>query len=56
MEVLRANKTIIITILEVLLHDPLYAWALTTKKAYSKQNIQMEGNGNLAFKDVQIFC
>lgn len=47
MEVLRSNKNIIITILEVLLYDPLCAWALTTKKAYSKQDIQMEGNGNL---------
>lgn len=55
MEVLRANKTIIITILEVLLYDPLCAWALTAKKAYSKQNIQMEGNGNSSSLSFKLF-
>lgn len=39
MEVLRLNKTIIVTILEVLLYDPLYAWALSAKAAYSRQDL-----------------
>lgn len=37
MEVLRANKTTIITIIEVLLHDPLYSWTLTNKKIEKRQ-------------------
>lgn len=42
MQVLRLNKTTIVTILEVLLYDPLYAWALTAKKAYNRQNIERD--------------
>lgn len=38
MLVLRQNKDIILTILEVLLYDPLYAWSLTPSKAYSMQH------------------
>lgn len=37
MEVLRQNQSTIITILEVLLYDPLYAWTLTDKKALTLQ-------------------
>lgn len=38
MEVLRQNKITIVTILEVLLHDPLYSWSLTDKKAHKLQS------------------
>lgn len=38
MEVLRENKTTIVTILEVLLHDPLYTWSLSNKKAHREQS------------------
>lgn len=51
MEVLRLNKTIIVTILEVLLHDPLYAWALSAKTAYSRQDIERaDDDGDLYTK------
>lgn len=46
MQVLRANKTTIITILEVLLYDPLYAWTMTTEKAYSRQAIETLDNNS----------
>lgn len=38
MEVLRMHKTTIVTIIEVLLHDPLYSWTLTNKKVQKRQN------------------
>lgn len=37
MEVLRFNAETIITILEVLLYDPLYFWTITPQQAYTKQ-------------------
>lgn len=39
MQVLRQNKTMIITTLEVLLHDPLYTWALSNKEAVRRQGV-----------------
>lgn len=45
MEVLRHNKTTIITILEVLLYDPLYAWALTSKKVNKRQSVIIDDGG-----------
>lgn len=38
MEVLRANAQIILTILEVLLYDPLYFWTLSAAEATKRQN------------------
>lgn len=38
MEVLRNNQDTILTLLEVLLYDPLYSWTLTKEKAISKQS------------------
>lgn len=38
MEVLRQNKSTIITILEVLLYDPLHMWTLTQKEASKRQD------------------
>lgn len=43
MDVLRQNKRTIVTILEVLLYDPLYAWALSAKQAYSRQSLACSG-------------
>lgn len=40
MNVLRQNKKTILTIVEVLLHDPLYAWTLTNKKISERQNVE----------------
>lgn len=40
MTVLRQNKSTIVTILEVLLYDPLYAWELTAKKAAQLQSLE----------------
>jgi phosphatidylinositol kinase/protein kinase (PI-3 family) len=41
MDVLRQNQETILTILEVLLYDPLYAWTLTSEKAYKCQEIDV---------------
>lgn len=37
MKVLRKNSQTIITILEVLLYDPLYAWTVTSAEANKRQ-------------------
>ncbi|XP_053693335.1 serine/threonine-protein kinase ATM [Sabethes cyaneus] len=47
MEILRNNHSPIMTILEVLLYDPLYTWnVLSNKKAARKQMADMYGEGN----------
>lgn len=38
MEVLRECKSTIVTILEVLLYDPLYMWTMTPAQAIAKQS------------------
>lgn len=51
MEVLRQNKSTILTIVDVLLHDPLYAWALTSKQASKRQDTSAQINeGNFYLK------
>lgn len=45
MSVLRRHKRTIITILEVLLYDPLYAWTLSAEQAYSRQSSIGIGGG-----------
>ena len=40
MEVMRANHEALLTILEVLLYDPLYAWTLSPQKAYALQQLR----------------
>ena len=37
MEVMRNNQEALLTILEVLLHDPLHAWTISPAKAYALQ-------------------
>lgn len=37
LEILREHKETIVTILEVLLHDPMYSWSVGTKHARSRQ-------------------
>lgn len=37
LEVLRKNSDTVITILEVLLYDPLYAWTITPAQAFTFQ-------------------
>mmetsp|Transcript_3784 Transcript_3784/g.7342 ORF Transcript_3784/g.7342 Transcript_3784/m.7342 type:complete len:356 (+) Transcript_3784:832-1899(+) len=36
-QVLRANKEVLLTIIEVFIHDPLYKWALTAARALQRQ-------------------
>lgn len=49
MEVLRQNKSTIMTIVEVLLHDPLYGWALTSSKAKQRQDLTVQINEGTLF-------
>lgn len=42
MEVLRQNRQTILTIVEVLLHDPLYAWTLTSNQANKRQQTTVQ--------------
>ena len=37
MEVMRNNQEALLTILEVLLYDPLYAWTISPAKVYALQ-------------------
>lgn len=54
MHVLRQNAETVVTILQVLLYDPLYVWTITPAEAYSRQkddddrsiNFSDEGNVN----------
>jgi serine-protein kinase ATM len=39
MEVLKSNKETLVTILEVLLCDPLYIWTLSQEQAFKKQDL-----------------
>jgi ataxia telangiectasia mutated family protein len=43
MKVLRANASHMLTILEVIIHDPLYKWSLSPFEAQLKQSKQKEG-------------
>lgn len=49
MEVLRHNSQTIITILEVLLYDPLYSWAVTPAEAYNRQQEVDENTSTVQF-------
>lgn len=42
MEVLRQNSQTIITILEVLLYDPLYTWTISPAEAYNRQQDEVD--------------
>lgn len=46
MSVLRQNQETILTILEVLLYDPLYAWTISPSKAYNIQEQSRKQNIN----------
>lgn len=46
MSVLRQNQETILTILEVLLYDPLYAWTISPSKAYNIQEQTRKPNIN----------
>ncbi|XP_069700137.1 serine-protein kinase ATM isoform X2 [Periplaneta americana] len=49
MSVLRQNQETILTILEVLLYDPLYAWTISPAKAYTIQ--QQEHKADIEYSD-----
>lgn len=53
MKVLRQNKTMIITTLEVLLHDPLYTWALSNKEAVRRQGVGTQSEDEREFNSAQ---
>lgn len=44
MEVMRNNQEALLTILEVLLYDPLHVWTISPAKAYALQ--QRRGDSN----------
>jgi ataxia telangiectasia mutated family protein len=46
MSVLRQNQETILTILEVLLYDPLYAWTISPSKAYNIQERALKADIN----------
>lgn len=48
--VLRDQRQIIITLLQVLLYDPLFTWAITPAKAYSFQT----GNAAISSEDMEV--
>lgn len=48
MEVLRQNSQTIITILEVLLYDPLYVWTVTSAEANKRQTDDENDLSNLS--------
>lgn len=50
MLVLRQNEETILTILEVLLYDPLYSWTITPAEAYSRQKDD-DSEGSLKFSE-----
>lgn len=54
MEALRHNSETIVTILEVLLYDPLYAWTITPVQAFNRQ-LGSE-NGNEDNPQMQLSC
>lgn len=57
MQVLRENCTMIMTTLEVLLHDPLYQWALTNKKSQCRQGVGTEDdNDGKIYKVCNFYC
>jgi len=47
MSVLRQNQDVIVTIIEVLLYNPCYQWALTEEKAAQLQDQSKIGNSNI---------
>lgn len=38
LDVLKSNQETLITILEVLIYDPLYMWTINQEQAFKKQN------------------
>ena len=43
MSVMHSNQQVLLTILQVLLYDPLYAWTMSPIKAYQLQQSQKRG-------------
>ena len=56
MEVMHQSHEALLTILQVLLHDPLYAWTISPEKAYKlqQQKADMDGAGdaNTSTRDI----
>lgn len=47
MSVLRQNRDVIVTVIEVLIYDPCYHWTLTEEKAAQLQNQSTIENSNI---------
>lgn len=47
-QVLRSHKEALLTVVEVVLHDPLYKWQMTTIKAQRKQQDPLTATGAAA--------
>ena len=45
---LRASEEALLTILQVLLYDPLYAWTISPRKAYMLQQIRTAADTSTA--------
>lgn len=51
LRVLRKNKELLLTIIEVFIHDPLYKWALTAKGAERRQRDDMLNSSDQAARE-----
>lgn len=47
MEVLRKSQDVLLTILDVLLHDPLYEWTVPSSKSSSTASSKVESHGKI---------
>lgn len=57
MQVLRDNKTTIVTILNVLLHDPLYSWTVSSTDAMNRQRDETDAMPDLSgLNDFEGMC
>jgi ataxia telangiectasia mutated family protein len=50
LRVLRLNLSQLLTILEVVIHDPLYKWSLSPLQAQTRRQLQQQGEGQDAFQ------
>lgn len=55
MQVLRQHKSTILTIVEVLMHDPLNAWTLTSSEAAKRQQTDIHLDGKFIL-EIKICC
>lgn len=54
MQLLRDNSETLLTILEVLLCDPLYSWAVTSGQQNDLNNVNRSIHGNFYHKSINL--